>query len=153
MSDLPEWSGCCLDNEVLRDGIDSCRATARGDVVIGVGLNVAMPGRATGAIDQPWIDLRNILGPGRVSRNRLAARVIGELVRVVAHFEREGWEDMVKEWERFDLVAGQRVGLKLPGGAVTGIGRGADESGALLLQTETGIKRFTAGEISLRFEP
>lgn len=121
-------------------------------VVIGVGLNVAMPRMTKDAIDQPWIDLRSILGPGRLSRNRLAARVIGELVTVLNCFEREGLQDIVEEWKRFDLVAGQRVNLILPTGTIVGIARGTDESGALLLQTDAGVKRFLAGEVSLRFE-
>lgn len=119
-------------------------------VVIGVGLNVAMPGGAETTIDQPWVDLRHILGPGHLSRNRLAARIISELVKKLIRFEQQGLDDIIEEWERFDLVLGQRVNLILPTGTVTGIARGTDESGALLLQTDAGMERFMAGEISLR---
>ena len=122
-------------------------------VVTGLGLNVALPVSVASAIDQPWIDLRGILGSGRIPRNRLAARIVSELVTTFRLYERCGFEAFRREWDRFDCVAGQRVTLKRPNGSVTGIARGVDGTGALLLET-TGdqVKAFMAGEISLRFE-
>jgi BirA family biotin operon repressor/biotin-[acetyl-CoA-carboxylase] ligase len=120
-------------------------------VVAGVGLNMAMPRSAGNAIDQPWVDLRAILGSERISRNRLAARVLSEMVLIFSHFERHGLEGIGEQWRDFDLIAGKSVTLQLPHGAVTGIARGIDESGALCLLTPAGLERFLGGEISLRF--
>jgi BirA family biotin operon repressor/biotin-[acetyl-CoA-carboxylase] ligase len=120
------------------------------DVVAGIGVNVAMPTGVGNAIDQPWVDLRTILGPDRISRNRLAAQVLNEIVLTWVQFEREGFQGISKAWQRFDVIAGKPVDLHLPTGTVTGIARGVDDSGALCLATATGIKRYLAGEISLR---
>lgn len=122
-------------------------------VVAGIGLNVALPPQATLAIDQPWVDLQEILGKKAVSRNRLAALLINELVAVFTRFERGGFANLAEEWMNFDLSAGRRVRLHLPNTTVTGIVRGVDASGALLLEGADGqISTHLGGEISLRFE-
>jgi BirA family biotin operon repressor/biotin-[acetyl-CoA-carboxylase] ligase len=119
-------------------------------VVAGVGVNVAMPDSAREAIDQPWIDLRSILGPNEISRNRLAARVVSEMLKTCARFEQQGFEPP-PEWKQLDVTLGQRITLQLPNNTrIDGISRGIDNSGALLLETATGIQRFLGGEVSLR---
>jgi BirA family biotin operon repressor/biotin-[acetyl-CoA-carboxylase] ligase len=122
-------------------------------IVAGVGLNVAMPKSAAQAIDQPWVDLRRIPGTGRLSRNRLAACLISELVTAFAQFEQSGFDAFREEWQGYDLVQGQPVIVKLPTTTVSGIARGVDEAGALLVETATGIRRFLGGEVSLRLAP
>jgi BirA family biotin operon repressor/biotin-[acetyl-CoA-carboxylase] ligase len=121
-------------------------------IVVGVGLNVAMPPDAAQVIDQPWVDLRGIVGRGQLSRNTVAARLLSEIARAVGQFERDGLERLRQDWQRFDLTAGKRVRVRLPSGDVTGIARGVDEFGALMLETPSGMQRFVAGEVSLRFE-
>ncbi len=119
-------------------------------VVAGVGVNVAMPESAREAIDQPWTDLRSILGPNGISRNRLAARVISEMLKACVRFEQQGFSPP-PEWRELDVTLGQHIILQLPNNThITGISRGIDNSGALLLETATGIQRFLGGEISLR---
>ncbi len=123
-------------------------------VVAGVGLNVALPAAAGALIDQPWVDLREILGAERVSRNRLAVLLFGELIETFARFEAGGFAGWAAEWAGFDRVAGRRVSLKLPNATVTGVARGVDATGALLLETADGrIQPYLGGEISLRLEP
>ena len=64
------WHGRKLGGILLESGGNP------GDfhVVAGVGLNLAMPPQFGAAIDQPWVDLREILGTVDIARNRLAAR-------------------------------------------------------------------------------
>ncbi len=119
--------------------------------VIGVGVNVAMPPGA--AIDQPWVDCASIVGRGRVSRNRLAGRLIAELVRGCESFAAGGLEAFSADWQRLDRVAGRPVRLAWLGGAVEGIARGIDRSGALELETAAGVRAFAIGEVSLRLAP
>ncbi len=123
-------------------------------VVAGIGLNVALPRQAALAIDQPWVDLREILGAEGVSRNRLAALLINELVEIFDRFEQGGFAGLAEEWTCFDLTVGRRVRLHLPNAAVTGVVRGVDASGALLLESADGrVNAYLGGEISLRLEP
>lgn len=122
-------------------------------VVAGVGLNVALPSQAATAIDQPWVDLREILGVEQISRNRLAALLIGELIETFVRFQQGGFADLAVEWADFDRVAGRRVRLTLPNTTLTGIARGVDATGALVLETDDGrLESCIGGEISLRLE-
>jgi BirA family biotin operon repressor/biotin-[acetyl-CoA-carboxylase] ligase len=121
-------------------------------IVAGIGLNVAMPRYAEPAIDQPWIDLRSIIGSERLSRNHLAARLIGELVTAFVQFEQAGFAAFREEWNHYDLARDRPVILQLPTTTLSGIARGVDEAGALLLETDAGIRSFLGGEISLRLE-
>ncbi len=118
-------------------------------VVAGIGLNVAMPKGADQQIDQPWVDLRTIVGPGRISRNQLAAHLINEIIGAYLAFEQEGFKSVREEWERLDLAAGHPITLRLPDRNIDGVARGVDESGALLVETATGLQSFLGGEISL----
>lgn len=143
------WCGRKLGGILLESG-GSSGAFA---VVAGVGLNVALPPPAAAAIEQPWVDLREILGVERLSRNRLAALLIGELIETFVRFQRGGFADLAAEWAGFDQVTGRRVRLTLPNTALTGIARGVDATGALLLETADGrLQPCVGGEISLRLE-
>jgi BirA family biotin operon repressor/biotin-[acetyl-CoA-carboxylase] ligase len=144
------WRGRKLGGILLESGVTAGSA----HVVAGIGLNVALPREAAAVIDQPWVDLREILGMERVSRNRLAASLIGELFGIFAEFGRGGFADLAAEWARFDQVTGRRVTLRLANTFVAGIARGVDATGALLLERADGvIAPYIGGEISLRFEP
>ena len=141
------WQGRKLGGLLLEFGGESSGPCY---VVAGIGLNIAMPQGAQQHIDQPWVDLRTILGS--VSRNRLVAQVLNQLVLIFSRFEETGLGAMVQEWTRYDQIAGRAVLLKLPHRTVTGTACGVDETGALLVQTDNGVERFMAGEISLRLD-
>ncbi len=120
-------------------------------VVAGVGVNVALPLRDAAQIDQPWVDLQEILRGAPVARNRLAAVLINELIAAFRQFQQQGFVGFVTEWARFDRVAGRPVRVHLPDVAFAGIARGVDETGALLLETPDGrVTPYRGGEVSLR---
>lgn len=141
------WHGRKLGGLLLEFG---GRSSGPCHVVAGVGLNVSLSEQVADAIDQPWTDLQTILGPKRISRNRLAARIISELTLTFARFNRGDFGSLAQAWAPFDLLLGQRVRLSLPNTEIMGIARGIAETGALLLETDTGVQRFMTGEISLR---
>ncbi|MEL3920885.1 bifunctional biotin--[acetyl-CoA-carboxylase] ligase/biotin operon repressor BirA [Aeromonas enteropelogenes] len=118
-------------------------------LVIGVGLNLAMPAREGERIDQAWAELRHI-NPELVDRNQLAARVIERLQTAMQTFEQSGLGSFVDAWNRLDHFAGRPVRLLMGDLEVRGIARGIDDRGALRLETEEGIKFYLGGEISLR---
>ncbi|MEH8224872.1 MULTISPECIES: bifunctional biotin--[acetyl-CoA-carboxylase] ligase/biotin operon repressor BirA [Aeromonas] len=118
-------------------------------LVIGVGLNLAMPAREGERIDQAWAELRHI-NPELVDRNQLAAQVIGRLQTAMQTFEQSGLGSFVDAWNRLDHFAGRPVRLLMGDQEVRGIARGIDDRGALRLETEEGIKFYLGGEISLR---
>jgi BirA family transcriptional regulator, biotin operon repressor / biotin---[acetyl-CoA-carboxylase] ligase len=122
-------------------------------VVIGVGINVAMGDDLAQAITQPWIDLRTIIerqGLPGTSRNKLVATLIEELVMVLNDYERVGFADYCAEWQSFNAHAGQMVELHNGNNIYSGVCVGVNEVGALVLETARGRETFHGGEISLR---
>lgn len=143
------WHGRKLGGILLESG----GTAGMFHVVAGIGVNVALPRQDAMRIDQPWVDLQEILGAVPIARNRLAAVLIGELIDTFNRFEREEFSGFAEEWARFDQVRGRRVRLQLPNATVAGVARGVSATGALLLETPDGrITPYLGGEISLRVE-
>ncbi|MCB1687216.1 MAG: bifunctional biotin--[acetyl-CoA-carboxylase] ligase/biotin operon repressor BirA [Halioglobus sp.] len=130
--------------EMSGDAAGTCR------VVIGVGLNVAMPREAAGAIDQAWTDVRSVSAGQPPGRNRLLAELLNELLPLAADFEQQGFAHWRDEWQALDAFAGEPVVLHTGSGQLAGVARGVDERGALQLETTTGVQSVYGGEISLR---
>ncbi len=121
--------------------------------VIGVGLNVRLPAAARKDIAQPVTDLATVAGrkAPAIDRNRLFARLLGELAEVLARYAREGFAPFAAEWQHRHAYQGKVVRLLLPDGAtVTGKVAGVDASGALVLADGPRRARFLSGEITLR---
>ncbi|MCG8428263.1 MAG: bifunctional biotin--[acetyl-CoA-carboxylase] ligase/biotin operon repressor BirA [Chromatiales bacterium] len=120
-------------------------------VVLGVGLNTLLAADDAEDIDQPWIDLTRVAGDQKISRNHLSGLLISELIKMLSRFEAEGLTKVSQEWKRFDIYYDQPVVIKLSEQKqITGIHKGIDASGALLLQTGSEIKAYHGGEVSLR---
>lgn len=125
-------------------------AAGRCQVVIGVGLNVAMPAAAGGAIDQAWTDIRTITANHYPGRNPLLAALLNELLPLVADFERQGFGAWCDEWQSLDAFAGAAIVLDTGAAQLGGIARGVDRRGALQLETTAGMQSVYGGEISVR---
>jgi len=116
-------------------------------LVIGIGINVTMA--EASRIDQPWIDLASLTGQS-VERNHLTIVLTRHLDAILKQFEAEGLSRLREEWAELDVYAGQSVKLLMGERQLAGTCRGIDELGALLLETEGGVRAFNGGEISLR---
>lgn len=119
-------------------------------VVLGLGLNTMLTEEDGDAIDQPWVDLASVPGGRGISRNRLAAELVNELIEMLAGFERDGLAVWVDEWKRLDLYHGKSVSLLMGKRTIEGIHKGIDSSGALLLEHEGQLQAYHGGEVSLR---
>jgi BirA family transcriptional regulator, biotin operon repressor / biotin---[acetyl-CoA-carboxylase] ligase len=119
------------------------------DAVIGIGLNVNMPDEAGRQIDQPWIALSDVADT-IPSRNKLAAMMIEALSEALPQFEADGLRPFLAEWRRLDAYRDREVQLQLGEKIVTGIERGIDDQGALLVEHGGKQQRYYSGEISLR---
>ena len=145
-------------NDVLCDGakLGGILLEMNGDaagncwVVIGVGLNVAMPDAAAGAIDQAWTDIKTITNNQHPRRSRILAALLNELLPLVADFQQQGFTRWREEWQSLDALSGAPVVLHAGDVPLGGIARGVDARGALQLETATGMQSVYGGEISLR---
>lgn len=119
------------------------------NVVIGVGVNVRMPATAGGRIDQAWVDMETALGD-KVSRNALAGLLLHHLLLAMQQFQDKGLAPFLQEWQQWDIITGKTIRLQLPNETLTGIAKGIDRNGALLLQCRGTISSYMAGEVSVR---
>ena len=117
--------------------------------IVGIGINIEMPDGAGPVLDQPWIDVQQLVD-AKVSRNRLAVDLLDELVSTFGRYEAEGLAAFIDTWQDHDLLAGRLVELRFPHKIVRGNAGGIDMQGALLVEVQGEIQRFTSGDVSLR---
>ncbi|WP_354623027.1 bifunctional biotin--[acetyl-CoA-carboxylase] ligase/biotin operon repressor BirA [Psychromonas sp. MME2] len=125
------------------------QATAACHCVIGIGINVRMPPEQAKLIDQPWIDLTSISAQA-IDRDQLSATLINELQQLLSDYEQSGLTPYIKRWFELDCFLNKSVNLLIGEQVKTGICRGINPSGALLLEHNGEIEPFIGGEISLR---
>lgn len=144
-------------NDLLCDGrkIGGVLLEVSGDlqsrchVVIGVGLNLRARGEAMRDVTQPWTDLA-AYGIAPQTRNALVAALLNALVDAVTLFRQHGFAAFLPRWQSLDLGYAQPLTVYEGEREVAGTGQGVDASGALLVATPQGLRRFHGGEISLR---
>lgn len=145
-------------NDVLFDGrkVGGILIEMTGDAegparaVLGVGINVSMPGATAGEIDQPWTDLAAVAGADLPRRSALVAALLNELLPMLASFEATGFAGWREEWMALDANAGRPVIVTIGSQRLSGIDGGVSERGALLLETTAGTVPVYGGEVSLR---
>jgi BirA family biotin operon repressor/biotin-[acetyl-CoA-carboxylase] ligase len=119
-------------------------------LIVGVGINVNMPPEAARDIDQPWVDLREILGVALCDRDWVAAQAIHAVWSALEGFERDGLGPALALWSRFDRFRGESVQIHTAGSVLHGTIVGIAADGRLRLLTLTGERLLQGGEVSLR---
>jgi len=117
--------------------------------VVGVGINLRLPETAANAIDQPAIDLAT-LGGAAVSRNRLAARLLANLIETLDRFAARGFAAVADDYARADLLRGKAVRVLAPSGTNDGVADGVDARGALRVRHGERIALYDSAEVSVR---
>lgn len=117
--------------------------------VIGLGLNVRMPGAVATAITQPWIDLA-ALSSDAVSRNTVVATLISHLLPALQQFDSEGLTPFLPRYQALDALHGRQVMVEEAGVLHEGLACGLADDGALRIRTGAGERLFHAGEVSVR---
>jgi BirA family biotin operon repressor/biotin-[acetyl-CoA-carboxylase] ligase len=128
-------------------------------VIIGVGINLAMPADQGAHIDQLWTDVRTeiqskqpeIEQGARFSKNYLTSSLISEIIILLSDFQTQGFSFYRDEWQAADAFYGLQAAIHTPQKSISGKVRGVDPNGALRLELDTGeIETFIGGELSLR---
>lgn len=126
----------------------SGQADSECNLVIGIGINLAMPQNGAELIDQPWSDLRSIGDlPDKTELSLMLQRQIFEDLSL---FESEGLKAFSERWKSNDLFMGKNVRLHLGENIKEGICCGIDNQGAVLIEHDGEIHSYIGGEISLR---
>jgi BirA family biotin operon repressor/biotin-[acetyl-CoA-carboxylase] ligase len=120
--------------------------TSVGDLryaVIGIGINL-LP-RAADGLRTPPAALVEVL-PDSDAPSTLEAIVL-PLVRAILAFEQQGFGDLRNAFHARDLLYGRELVCT---DGTTGMARGVDASGALLVHTESGLQKISSAEVSVR---
>ncbi|MBA3580984.1 MAG: bifunctional biotin--[acetyl-CoA-carboxylase] ligase/biotin operon repressor BirA [Gammaproteobacteria bacterium] len=151
-------AGLKWPNDILVDGaklggilIDlSAEANGPSDVVIGVGLNITASANAEMQnIEQAWTDLYSITQKN-YSRNQLSAALLDSFAQNLHRFEQYGFVDFISAWPDYDVLQHKTIQISQGERSFSGLAQGVDEQGALCVATFDGIKKVTAGEVSVR---
>jgi BirA family biotin operon repressor/biotin-[acetyl-CoA-carboxylase] ligase len=114
---------------------------------IGIGLNLAAP---AGDFPQPVAGLTQAMATVP-DRHEVLATILLALVEVLDRFAGAGFAGLKADWLGWHAWQDRPVQLLGDGESpVTGICRGVDDDGALLLEMASGMSRILAGDLSLR---
>lgn len=123
-------------------------------VIIGLGLNVRMPGpvRLLLAEQQAALisDVHEIAREHTPSRNALVAILVEEITKMLLTFSERGFEPFLDDWRRLDTLADAPVRVTSGAETIFGRSRGVDLDGTLLVDVDGQLRRFASGEVSLR---
>ncbi|AXH63629.1 MULTISPECIES: bifunctional biotin--[acetyl-CoA-carboxylase] ligase/biotin operon repressor BirA [Providencia] len=121
-------------------------------IIIGIGINIGMNKNNienANTITQEWSSLRDEVE--NIERNELSANIIKSLRKSLVIFEREGLKPFLERWFKLDNFLNRPVKLLIGNDIITGVERGINDQGALLLQKDNDeIIPYIGGEISLR---
>ena len=116
---------------------------------IGVGINWDMRMVQGERIDQPWTNLKSLCHPS-VARSEILLTRITRIESALVEYQANGFSGFAKDWNHLSAMHLRSVTLHLPGKQVSGIEVGIEPTGALRLETASGIRSFHSGEVSLR---
>ena len=121
------------------------------EVIVGIGINTAMPAAADAHIDQPWTVAGVPEQPtAACSRNRLAGRLLGRIVDLLQHFPRRGFGPWREIWPGGDVLREREVRIEGPGGIREGRVVGIGAAGELLLRRGGRVESVHSGEVTVR---
>jgi len=141
-----QWRQRKLGGILIETTADASNSTC---AVIGIGLNLRLPGSVAKRIDQPAIDLES--AGLMVGRNELLAQLLCDLNDVLDRFGQAGFAVFRDQWQRLHAHHDKMVTIDLGDGVqLTGKATGVDENGALLVLSPEGERTVYSGELSLR---
>ena len=118
-------------------------------VVLGIGVNLNAPTRAFPPELRPTATSVLLATGARVDRPWFAAALCATLEAVYDRVVRDGFAAIASEWESYSCLTGREVTVDCSGRRSTGIVRGIDPVGRLVLDGANGEERIMAGDVSI----
>ncbi|TQV73871.1 biotin--[acetyl-CoA-carboxylase] ligase [Aliikangiella marina] len=116
---------------------------------IGIGLNWNMQTEQGKAIDQPWINLADLVDDS-CSRSQILADILLELEQAFDAYQSDGLKIVARQWASLSALYRQPVRIVRTNDQLDGIEIGIESSGALKVATDSGEQIVHSGEVSLR---
>lgn len=144
-----QWGEAKLAGVLVETARNIADRRAGHTVVIGMGTNLTDADALSLALDRPIADWAS------VGANVPIVDVICALAQAwqqaIAELQQNGFQGFVERFSRIDALAGRDVQVLDQGVAIqTGVAKGVDEQGRLLLRTGNGLVPVSVGEISVR---
>lgn len=124
-------------------------------VVVGIGVNLNAPRSAFPPELRDTAASLRLLAGRPLDRAAFTLCLLAHLEKLYAVWVEDGFSGVAAAWEGFAApLLGRPMTVSAAGGTVTGIARGLDRDGALLLETEPGTppRRIVAGDVSVASE-
>ncbi len=123
------------------------------EVVVGLGLNLAMERREGNRIDQPWCSLSEIVQQQSLpmpTREELVAHLVGAIFAIVKKIEQKDAEAFDILWQRYSLLEGRTIEITHGDVVLQGQVMGLDANGRLMMTDISGQQYcFSVGEIKV----
>jgi BirA family biotin operon repressor/biotin-[acetyl-CoA-carboxylase] ligase len=115
-------------------------------VLLGIGLNVeqeSFPEEIAGIATS--LRLHGITA----ERETVAAAILNKLEQMAEIFIEKGFARVRPLWIEANCTLGRNVTVETPGGKVVGKAINLDDGGGLLVETASGVRRVTTGDVLL----
>ena len=128
----------------------SAEMDAINHIVIGMGINVNIDVTEIPPELQDIATSISIEAGTEFSRLDLFIKILERLEEIYLRVRAEGLATILDDWRQDSITLGHRVNVLAPDKSFTGKAVDIDEDGALLVETEHGIERVVAGDVSIR---
>ena len=115
-------------------------------LVCGIGVNVKSLLNSE-EIDQPFTGLDKLGNVNSVSRNEIAAKLTEGLLNLFSLYPRSGFKQWQQQWQDLHAYQDKKIRVKRNDDFTTGIARGVDVDGALLLETGLGLQKIISADV------
>ncbi|HEY3305940.1 MAG TPA: biotin--[acetyl-CoA-carboxylase] ligase [Candidatus Binatia bacterium] len=126
----------------------SCETDRVHFVVIGIGVNLNLPAESISEALRERATSLLILTGKPIDRTLFAGQLINDLDRCYGELEDKGFPWIAGRWEGFFDLRNRKVAVEIADQRLSGIARGIDGDGALILEEESGaLRKIIAGEV------
>ncbi len=122
----------------------------RQNTVVGIGLNFKLPDDIKNQIQQPTTSLQQLCSE-LPCRNRLAGKIIQNMIETLERFQTHGLTDFIAQWPQYDALAEQEITLIDSEQHIHAKACGINSDGALRYQIDNEIHTLTNSHTSIRF--
>ena len=117
--------------------------------IIGVGLNISLPEESLKKITQAAVSLDEAM-PGPYSRDQLIIQLIQRITLHLDNFKCMAFDDFLQNWEKWDILRGEKVNFQHQDSLISGIVEGLDQHGRLAISMADGVlEYYSSADIKL----
>lgn len=134
--------GILTEMSAQMDGIDY--------IVVGIGINVNIGEAEFPAEVEKIATSLSIMKGEKISRIKFFADVLREFENLYLSVKENGFAPILAEWKKYSVTLGSDVEVIGVNERFFGRAEDIDETGALLVKTDSGLKKVLAGDVSIR---